>query len=134
MGTKSKFKGLVACTKAQFDGLTTKNNDKIYLVTDDASQGTGSALYMHVVTFSQSESGRVFYGKTVIISRSATVITSLDGIKAILGENFYYPCCAYYEDTDVIFMSMGKNVFYSTKETTTKSWTGVNISDVVIAV
>lgn len=35
MSTKSKFKGRVICTKAQFDALAQKDPDKEYLVTDD---------------------------------------------------------------------------------------------------
>lgn len=40
MSTKSKFKGFVVCTKAQFDALTEKDTDKAYLITDDDSSVT----------------------------------------------------------------------------------------------
>ena len=35
MSTISKFAGRVVCTKAQFDALTEKDQNKEYLVTDD---------------------------------------------------------------------------------------------------
>ena len=35
MSTKSKFKGIVVCTKAQFEALTEKDADKVYFITDD---------------------------------------------------------------------------------------------------
>lgn len=35
MSTKSKFKGRVECTKAQYEALTEKDPDKEYLITDD---------------------------------------------------------------------------------------------------
>lgn len=139
MSTKSKFKGFVACTKDQFDELTAKNSDKIYLITDDnqeESSSAATALYMHILHFTEfdSASNRVFIGYTLVLSRDSTKITDLAGIKAVLGENFSYPCWAYYEDTDIIFMSMNKNVFFSTRETTTKPWGSINISDVVMAI
>ena len=34
MSTKTKFKGMVVCTTAQFNALTSKDPDKVYLVTD----------------------------------------------------------------------------------------------------
>ena len=35
MSTKSKFKGIVVCTKAQYEALTEKDTDKEYFITDD---------------------------------------------------------------------------------------------------
>ena len=35
MSTKSKFKGIVVCTKAQYEALTEKDTDKVYFITDD---------------------------------------------------------------------------------------------------
>ena len=135
MSTKSKFKGLVACTKAQFDAITAKNSDKIYLITDDDQEQSGGApVYVHVLNFTHSAGSNVFIGFTMIISKSATPVTDLAGIKALLGNSFYYPCWAYYEDTSTIFLSMNDQVFLSIKETTTKSWTGVSISDKVMSV
>lgn len=35
MSTKTKFKGFVVGTKAQIDAITSKDEDKLYIVTDD---------------------------------------------------------------------------------------------------
>lgn len=40
MSTKSKFKGIVVCTKAQYEALTEKDTDKVYFITDDDSSVT----------------------------------------------------------------------------------------------
>lgn len=51
MSTISKFAGRVVCTKAQFDALAEKDQNKEYLVTDDDTYG-GGKLYMHDVIIS----------------------------------------------------------------------------------
>lgn len=46
MSTKSKFKGIVVCTKAQFEAITEKDTDKVYFITDDdlkVVQATGTS-------------------------------------------------------------------------------------------
>ena len=46
MSTKSKFKGIVVCTKAQYEALTEKDTDKVYFITDDdlnVVQATGTS-------------------------------------------------------------------------------------------
>lgn len=46
MSTKSKFKGIVVCTKEQFNALPQKDVDKEYFITDDdlnVVQATGTS-------------------------------------------------------------------------------------------
>lgn len=53
MSTISKFAGRVVCTKAQFDALAEKDQNKEYLVTDDDTYG-GGKYYIHDVSISDN--------------------------------------------------------------------------------
>ena len=124
MSTNSKLKGIVSCTKSQFEALTVKNGDKIYMIIDDNNGGGSSAepLYRHSLGLSGPGG---LYGYTTIVSKRAEAITSLDDIKAVLGNTFTYSCGWYVEDDTLHGFCMNENVLLSTLETTTKPWSSI---------
>lgn len=130
MSAKSKLKGIVACTKSQYDALTAKNGDKIYMILDDGDSsgssggsGTSETLYRHTL---QISGPGPLYGFTTIITKRAEAITSLADLKSVLGNSFMYPCGWYIEDTTVHGVYMTDDGFFSTLETTTRGWSQIN--------
>ena len=108
MSTKTKFKGMVVCTTAQFNALTSKDPDKVYMVTDDAGVmseyqtktlfgnqsiwGQGNIdLYEHDVVITKSNAAAYF----TIYSSKNTKIDSLTNLKLIAGNTFVKSCTGY---------------------------------------
>ena len=106
MSTLSKFKGIVICTKAQYEALSEKNPDKMYLITDDPNDelltktlfgkysiwGSGNIdLYEHDMVLTK-ENGVAYI---TIYSSNNTKIDSLTDLKLIAGNTFIKPCTGY---------------------------------------
>lgn len=126
MSTQSKLKGIVSCTKSQYDALTVKNGDKIYMIIDESgSSGGGAPVYRHSVHM-YGGSSEVFMAFVMIISKRAEEITSLADFKAVLGNTFRYPCNWYIEDGTLCGAYMTETTFFSFNETTTRSWSVID--------
>lgn len=106
MSTLSKFKGIVVCTKAQYEALSEKNPDKMYLITDEPNDelltktlfgkysiwGTGNIdLYEHDLVLTKAN-GMAYI---TIYSSNNTKIDSLTDLKLIAGNTFVKPCTGY---------------------------------------
>ncbi len=108
MSTKTKFKGVVVCTIAQFNALTDKDPDKVYFITDDAGTeseyqtktlfgnqsiwGEGNIdLYEHDVVITKSNAAAYL----TIYSSKNTKIDSLTDLKLIAGNTFVKSCTGY---------------------------------------
>lgn len=107
--------------------IKTINGESILGEGDLEISGGGSGgsetLYRHTLQLSGSGP---FYGFTTIIAKRAEQITSLNDIKSILGNSFFYPCGWYIEDTSTHGFYMTDEAFFSTSETTTRGWSVVN--------
>lgn len=106
MSTLSKFKGIVVCTKAQYEALSEKNPDKMYLITDEPNDelltktlfgkysiwGSGNIdLYEHDLVLTKTNG--VAY--ITIYSSNNTKIDSLTDLKLIAGNTFVKSCTGY---------------------------------------
>lgn len=106
MSTLSKFKGIVVCTKAQYEALSEKNPDKMYLITDEPNDelltktlfgkysiwGSGNIdLYEHDMILTK-ENGVAYI---TIYSSNNTKIDSLTNLKLVVGNTFVKPCTGY---------------------------------------
>ena len=106
MSTLSKFKGIVVCTKAQYEALSEKNPEKMYLITDEPNDelltktlfgkhsiwGSGNIdLYEHDMVLTK-ENGMAYI---TIYSSNNTKIDSLTNLKLVAGNTFVKPCTGY---------------------------------------
>lgn len=106
MSTLSKFKGIVVCTKAQYEALSEKNPDKMYLITDEPNDelltktlfgkysiwGSGNIdLYEHDIVLTKANGAAYI----TIYSSNNTKIDSLTDLKLVTGNTFVKPCTGY---------------------------------------
>ena len=106
MSTLSKFKGIVVCTKAQYEALSEKNPDKMYLITDEPNDelltktlfgkysiwGSGNIdLYEHDMVLTKANGAAYI----TIYSSNNTKIDSLTDLKLVAGNTFVKPCTGY---------------------------------------
>ena len=142
MSTLSKFKGIVVCTKAQYEALSEKNPDKMYLITDEPNDelltktlfgkysiwGSGNIdLYEHDLVLTKTN-GTAY---TIIYSSNNTKIDSLTDLKLVAGNTFVKPCTGHVGSKLVVAITETSLLF---SDGSSELLTNTTFTDVVMTI
>lgn len=142
MSTLSKFKGIVVCTKAQYEALSEKNPDKMYLITDEPNDelltktlfgkysiwGSGNIdLYEHDLVLTKTN-GAAY---VTIYSSNNTKIDSLTDLKLVAGNTFVKPCTGYVGSKLVVAITETSLLF---SDGSSELLTNTTFTDVVMTI
>lgn len=142
MSTLSKFKGIVVCTKAQYEALSEKNPDKMYLITDEPNDelltktlfgkysiwGSGNIdLYEHDLVLTKTN-GTAY---TTIHSSNNTKIDSLADLKLVAGNTFVKPCTGHVGNKLVVAITETSLLF---SDGSSELLTNTTFTDIVMTI